>query len=239
MKVDGYNNRSLLFSFLKVWYHIIGDFMKIKKRIGAFLLDMFIVMLISVTLSNLSYLNPYKDKYTEASSTYIDLLDEYDELIKNTNPKEYVNEVFNFANKKLVPQLMIIEKYNVFNSLWYLIIFMLYNVLFAYFNDGQTLGKKIFKLRVVKKDGEKASIGNFLVRSLFNGSTFFFGINLVVIIRILLSILSNKLLFLILFYGVESLSLLLEISLLVTLFVSKGSRITSDYIAKTKVIDAN
>lgn len=213
--------------------------MKIKKRIGAFLLDMFIVMLISVTLANLSYLNPYKDKYTEASSTYIDLLDEYDELIKNTNPKEYINEVFNFANKKLVPQLMIIEKYNVFNSLWYLIIFMLYNVLFAYFNDGQTLGKKIFKLRVVKKDGEKASIGNFLVRSLFNGSTFFFGINLVVIIRILLSILSNKLLFLILFYGVESLSLLLEISLLVTLFVSKGSRITSDYIAKTKVIDAN
>lgn len=213
--------------------------MKIKKRIGAFLLDMFIVMLISVTLANLSYLNPYKDKYTEASSNYIDLLDEYDELIKNTNPKEYVNEVFNFANKKLVPQLMIIEKYNVFNSLWYLIIFMLYNVLFAYFNDGQTLGKKIFKLRVVKKDGEKASIGNFLVRSLFNGSTFFFGINLVVIIRILLSILSNKLLFLILFYGVESLSLLLEISLLVTLFVSKGSRITSDYIAKTKVIDAN
>lgn len=239
MKVDGYNNRSLLFSFLKVWYHIIGDFMKIKKRIGAFLLDMFIVMLISVTLSNLSYLNPYKDKYTEASSTYIDLLDEYDELIKNTNPKEYINEVFNFANKKLVPQLMIIEKYNVFNSLWYIIIFILYNVLFAYFNDGQTLGKKIFKLRVVKKDGEKASIGNFLVRSLFNGSTFFFGINLVVIIRILLSILSNKLLFLILFYGVESLSLLLEISLLVTLFVSKGSRITSDYIAKTKVIDAN
>ena len=77
------------------------------------------------------------------------------------------------------------------------------------------------------------------MRSLFNGSTFFFGINLVVIIRILLSILSNKLLFLILFYGVESLSLLLEISLLVTLFVSKGSRITSDYIAKTQVIDAN
>ena len=65
------------------------------------------LMLISVTLSNLSYLNPYKDKYTEASSTYIDLLDEYDELIKNTNPKEYINEVFNFANKKLVPQLMI------------------------------------------------------------------------------------------------------------------------------------
>ena len=89
---------------------------------------MFIVMLISVTLSNLSYLNPYKDKYTEASSNYIDLLDEYDELIKNTNPKEYINEVFNFANKKLVPQLMIIEKYNVFNSLWYLIMFMLYNV---------------------------------------------------------------------------------------------------------------
>ena len=53
---------------------------------------MFIVMLISVTLSNLSYLNPYKDKYTEASSNYIDLLDEYDELIKNTNPKEYINE---------------------------------------------------------------------------------------------------------------------------------------------------
>ena len=85
---------------------------------------------------------------------------------------------------------MIIEKYNVFNSLWYLIIFMLYNVLFAYFNDGQTLGKKIFKLRVVKKEGEKASIENFLVRSLFNGSTFFFGINLVVIIRIVFSLIN-------------------------------------------------
>lgn len=47
----------------------------------------------------------------------------------------------------------------------------------------------------------------------------------------------NEGLFLVIFYGIIMTSLLFEISLLVTLFTSKGSRLTSDMIARTEVIE--
>ncbi len=39
--------------------------------------------------------------------------------------------------------------------------------MFATLNKGQTLGKKLLKIKVVNKDGEKPSIWNMLLRSLF------------------------------------------------------------------------
>lgn len=211
--------------------------MKARKRLGAFLLDLFIVVMLSTTLSNLSYLNPYKDKYNECQNRISDLMIEYEGMIKDISSEYAFTTAVNFVNDKMLPELIVIEKYDVFNVLWYVIIFILYNVIFAYFNNGQTIGKKLFKLRVVNKGEDKVSFIRMFIRSLFTGSSLFYGVTLVAIIRIFTSFIINKYIFLVLLYGLGSLSLILEISLLITLFTSKGSTLISDKIARTEVID--
>jgi len=46
-------------------------------------------------------------------------------------------------------------------------IFVFYNLLFEVFNNGQSFGKKILKIRVVKIDGEKAGVTDYFLRWCF------------------------------------------------------------------------
>lgn len=46
-------------------------------------------------------------------------------------------------------------------------LFIGYFVIFGYLNKGQTLGKKIFKIKVVNKEHERVGFWNILIRSLF------------------------------------------------------------------------
>ncbi len=218
-------------------YYIIGDFMNTKKRFFAFLLDMFLVLILATSLSNLDYLNPYKDKYENAIKKYNDAMSEYGEVLLTTNSKNSLKDTLNFLKDKMIPPMMEVSKYNLFNSLWYLIIFFLYNVLFAYYNGGQTLGKKVFKIKVVDKGEDKVSFKNLTLRSLFNGSSLFFGVNIIVIIRILISLIPNEFAFMFLIYLVEIISVIYEVIVLISLFTSKGARLTNDIIAKTEVIE--
>ncbi len=227
----------LLFKCFIMCYYIIGDFMNTKKRFFAFLLDMFLVLILATSLSNLDYLNPYKDKYENAIKKYNDAMSEYGEVLLTTNSKNSLKDTLNFLKDKMIPPMMEVSKYNLFNSLWYLIIFFLYNVLFAYYNGGQTLGKKVFKIKVVDKGEDKVSFKNLTLRSLFNGSSLFFGVNIIVIIRILISLIPNEFAFMFLIYLVEIISVIYEVIVLISLFTSKGATLTNDIIAKTEVIE--
>lgn len=211
--------------------------MKARRRLGAFILDLFIVVMVAVTLSNLSYLNPYKDKYNECQEELNNVMIDYYGVVTDTSNRNSLNASISFLNDNMFPILIESEKYNVFNLLWYIVIFFLYNCLFAFFNNGQTLGKKFFNLKVVNKGETRVSFGRLMLRNLFIGSSLYYGINLLVIIRIFTSFIMNKYIFFVLFYGIEVLSFILEISLLITLFTSKGTRLTNDIIARTEVID--
>ncbi|MDR1544003.1 MAG: RDD family protein [Prevotellaceae bacterium] len=46
--------------------------------------------------------------------------------------------------------------------------YIFYNLLFPYFMQGQTLGKRIVGIRIVKEDGGEAGFGTFFVRWLLN-----------------------------------------------------------------------
>lgn len=208
-----------------------------KKRLGAFILDMFLVLILAVSLSNLDYLNPYKGMYEDALTKYEEAMGDYGEVLLTTTHKNSLKDTLEFLHEKIIPTMMEVSKYNVFNSLWYLIIFFLYNVLFAYYNDGQTLGKKIFKIKVVNMGEDKVSFQRLTLRSLFNGSSIFFGVNIIVILRILISFITNEYAFMILIYLIEAISIIYEVCMLVTLFKNKGARLTNDILAKTEVIE--
>lgn len=51
---------------------------------------------------------------------------------------------------------------------------LLYNLLMEFFNNGQSVGKMIMKIKVVKSDGSQPTLGNYLLRWLLRPIDFFF-----------------------------------------------------------------
>ena len=150
-----------------------------------------------------------------------------------TNPT--IKNVVDYSNK-MSKQIYKIDYSMLFNNIYYLVFSFLYFVLFAYFTNGQTLGKKLFKLRVVRQDGEKVKLSNLMLRTLLSGSSIFMGVNIIVVIQLLLLMISQNQVY---FYAIlfsSMISYVIEIIGLVLLF-SKEHRSLDDIIGSTKVID--
>ncbi|TAH26027.1 MAG: RDD family protein [Cytophagales bacterium] len=53
---------------------------------------------------------------------------------------------------------------------------LFYNLLFEYFNNGQSIGKKLLKIRVIRIDGESAGFKDYFMRWIFRGLDLYFSI---------------------------------------------------------------
>lgn len=204
----------------------------VYRRISAFLIDIFLVTFISTIFSSISYVNPFIGNYKVA-------YDEYREIYKSesesmlTNPT--IKNVVDYSNK-MSKQIYKIDYSMLFNNIYYLVFSFLYFVLFAYFTNGQTLGKKLFKLKVVRQDGEKVKLSNLMLRTFLSGSSIFMGVNIIVVIQLLLLMIPQNQVY---FYAIlfsSMISYVIEIIGLVLLF-SKEHRSLDDIIGSTKVID--
>lgn len=121
------------------------------RRVGAYIIDYFIVTLI-LSIITMGFEN----------NTY---------LVKETNNliNGYLNEEITIEeyNDKLIDVNYKLQKENrLFNGVSCLL-FTGYFVIFAYLNKGQTLGKKIFKIKVASKDGKSLNIVKIFFRALF------------------------------------------------------------------------
>ena len=65
---------------------------------------------------------------------------------------------------------MLMTKINVNQTIIIVIVSSLYFVLFNYYNKGQTIGKKLMKLRIVSTDESKVSINGYVIRVLVGGT---------------------------------------------------------------------
>lgn len=184
------------------------------KRIFAYMIDYFIILLVlSFITANINVGSDITEKVNNLTNEYKNgniTIEEYNEEVLPLN--------YELTKRKL--------PVNVITC----VIIIGYYIVFAYFNKGQTLGKKLCKIRVVNDKGERASIWNILIRSLF-----IYGI-----ITTLYSLISIN------FLDIESFnysvsvvsvieSLFIVISLLMMLY-KKDGRGLHDIIAKTKVI---
>ena len=179
------------------------------KRIFAYMIDYFIILLV------LSFITANINVGSDITEKVNNLTNEY----KNGNItiEEY--------NEEALPLNYELTKRKLPVNVITCVIIIGYYIVFAYFNKGQTLGKKICKIRVVNDKGERASIW----------SLFIYGI-----ITTLYSLISIN------FLDIESFnysvsvvsvieSLFIVISLLMMLY-KKDGRGLHDIIAKTKVI---
>lgn len=177
----------------------------LMKRVAAYMIDLFIVLILASLVSSLPLLNKNMDKYQKTYSEYeekfndfseyIKLLEEsykdkeineeeYNKLIENESYKEIIisnyedNKITSGEYKKIVEKInsefdvvakdytYILGKEGISNSIITLVCTLLYFGIFQYFLKGQTIGKKLLKLKVVSASDKKINILNYLLRSL-------------------------------------------------------------------------
>lgn len=128
------------------------------KRFLAYLVDMFIVTIISSMFAEIELINPYLDKYESVYQDYTNY------VYSATDSMELL------TSDTILDLNYYISYYGVITSIITLIITILYFVVFQYFNKGKTIGKAIMKIKVVNEEGNKPTIVQFLLRSIIINS---------------------------------------------------------------------
>ena len=166
------------------------------------------------------YLDVLKDKYKDKKVTE----EEYNEVIESLN-LEYKDKDIDYSYKLL--------KYSLIPTVVNLMCIMLYFIVMQFYFGGQTLGKKILKLKVISNNDKKLNIVNFLIRSLVVNELF---INILNVIFLLILSKGNYLIYNKIIYVV---TYILEMAILFTIVFDKHNRGLHDCISNTKVIELN
>ena len=153
------------------------------------------------------------------SDKYLNLIHVYDIYTKS----EYTKEI-----KKLSYKL---EKNSTISTIISIAILLGYFGIFQYSCNGKTLGKRIFKLQVIKSREGNLNLINYLLRSLILNNIIF---NITKLI--LLYILKENTYMNVSNY-VTNTQMIFQLLIIVSILMSKEGRGIHDYIAGTKVID--
>lgn len=174
---------------------------KLKRRIGAYLLDLSLLLLAFMLFDLFSF----KEKSPEM-----------------VNLTSYINELGNYYKQINTKNILIILLNILYTSFYF--------VIWPYFHNGQTLGKKIFKIRVKMMGGRELTFKNLIIRALvINGLFYYLGLILGLFININYFVLISIL-------GLMEITLL--IISLVMIIIRKDQRGLHDLLAGTRVMIA-
>ena len=188
------------------------------KRLFAYLVDFFLISFVAGLLSM-----PFVDTSNEEKLNHqlIEMTEKYrdNEISMNTYLNEYSSLYFNMSRNQGV---------TVFISV---IFEILYFVVYQLYNDGQTIGKKLMKIKVVANEGE-LTMNTLIARSFLINSILLHLLTLVCIT--FLTIPMNYL------YVVGSFEMIQILFIVITVFMvmySKDKRGAHDRITNTSVIN--
>lgn len=189
-----------------------------NKRFFAYIIDIFIVLVIANLITMFIPISEKtQDYYKELQTTQKKMYD------KEIDVKEYTDIVLEDNYN--------ISKGTVLISLTSIIIYILYFVVYQVYNNGQTVGKKLMKIKVKSITDEPLSINTMLFRALI-----IYGIA-ANIINLILILLLKKELYLSISNTISIIqSLIVIISVFMILF-SKQKKGIHDIITKTEVVN--
>lgn len=248
---------------------------KILKRIGAYFIDMMVVMLITQCLSGVPFINKQLDTYNKYYQEYSNALKEYSEFkleLQNSFKDEkitekeyskiikisddYKQEIEKFYDDKKITKkeyktinknmdnhyLKIykklyskVEKNSICYFIIYLITTIFYFVFFNYYTNGETLGKKIFHLKIVnnKDNNKKVSILSYIIRAIFLYQPIYYIIKLICV----MTLNGND------YYSVTSvvydIQYYLQFIIILTVMIKMDGRGLHDLLAGTRVASYN
>jgi uncharacterized RDD family membrane protein YckC len=145
------------------------------KRVSAYLIDIIIIYLIVALFSSIEILNPSAKKYEKAQKEYTNLYSEY--MLAVQNGSSGLEE----TERQLTNINYDLSKYGASIIIVGLAASILYFVVFEYYNKGQTIGKKILKIKVLTNDNKRPSFKKIASRSiikynLLTGSSIIVGV---------------------------------------------------------------
>ena len=190
------------------------------KRIIAFVIDIVIVSLV-VSLINLLPIDPYQDKYKD---TY----EKYNEVVRKSTEDgshDYKDEIIELNYE--------VYKYRTYSSVFSAAALILYFGVLPLVMNGQTLGKKIFKLRVVSNNNKKLNFWKYLIRIVILNNIWLSLINVGAVYIV------DGVKFYYVTYVISMISSLVYMLNLIMVMFRKDNRGLHDMVAGTKVIEVN
>ena len=212
------------------------------KRFVAYAIDILIVSMISSLITSNTLINKDFKKYMDTYEKYEEIVDKYEddkealqealEYEAITDDEYYVkleklNDSFNKDNVNYNYKLI---KLSIVSTIVSMLVILLYFVVIQYYFNGQTVGKKIMKLRVVSNSSKKLNILNYLFRSLILNSVL---INTLSIIMVIVLSKNDYLIYNEIIYVVNY---IMEMAIIFMMGFNKDNRGLQDYVANTKVI---
>lgn len=198
----------------------------LSKRILAYLIDVFFLFTILGLISQIKFINPTYDKYNEAYESYTEILENY------TNEKIEDKEF----NKLYNENYYLVSKYSISYNIVIILGIFLYFGVFQKFNKGQTLGKKLMKIKVISNNyKENISVFRYFLRILPMYYIYIGGLIPLFINSILIFIL-NKSNYMIITMSTSYVFLLISIISFIMICSKKYEKGIHDIISKTKVI---
>ena len=122
------------------------------KRLGAFIIDSLILSFVFAVITM-----GFKLDTKSITEEVNNILEQYES--GEITIEEYLDKTLEL-NYELQKSSLVVNSLNI-------VLYVGYFIVFGYLNKGQTIGKKICKIKVVNKKNDKLSIWNMLVRSLF------------------------------------------------------------------------
>lgn len=187
------------------------------KRIVAFVIDIVIISLVFKVI-NLLPIDPYKDDYNNAYSKYSEVVKDSEE--GSTDVKD-----------ELISLNYEVYKYKTYSSLISAAIFVLYFGVFQYVLKGQTVGKKIMKLKVVSTNNKDVSILRYILRIVVLNNIWLAFLNMGAVY------IFDGIKFYYVTYVISLISSILYMMSLIMIMFRKDNRGLHDFVASTKVIE--
>lgn len=187
------------------------------QRLIALIIDLMIVGVI-VNLISTPFINQEKNEK---------LMNETKKIMDNYKNGDISLNVYFNQVKDINYEL---SRINGITTLIEIVVLILYFIVFQFYNKGQTLGKKIMKIRVINKDSNELTMNNILLRSLIINSILF---NMIVLGFI--TFLSKDMYL----YGVYSFQIIQYLIVIISVFMilfGKESIGLHDLIGHTKVV---
>lgn len=196
--------------------------MKLKiKRFIAFIIDIFIVSIISETLSSINFINIFKEDYKEKYYEYEKIYDSF--LEEEISINEY--------NEKVIYYNFELSKLSSISNTIYMIIFLSYFVGINCLYEGQTIGKKIMNIKIVSENNIKINGWIYLLRTLL--ITGIFSTFLLTISTMIL----NKEIYYSFSYIIGLIQYIFQLVVCISILLNKNGKGLHDVICKTKVVE--
>ena len=191
-----------------------------SQRVLAFLIDL---VLLSMITSLITMFIPMNDTATKLYDEQNRVLEGY--VDGSVSMEEYVNQMVDLGYD--------ISRQTVIVSIVTIVISLLYYVVYPCYNNGQTLGKKLMKIKIKKTNDTELSMNDLLIRSMINNSI------LVNIINVILVLFLSKNLYLSTSSLVSFIQYLVLIISLIMIAFTNNAQGLHDKVCKTEVVVAD